>query len=75
MSPMHSVSCVDEEVRRDDGEEWNTTSGRICVCRHGEILCDMLECPIPHCEEPIVLKGSPCAVCPGEDKVSDFKII
>ncbi|XP_039255585.2 cysteine-rich motor neuron 1 protein-like [Styela clava] len=61
---LRSKSCTDEDKKRDDGESW-TANGRQCVCRRGIVLCDAMECPVPHCDHPVIKDGFVCAVCPG----------
>jgi len=59
-----SKSCVDSVAlrKRDDGETWSSNC-YICSCRHGDVVCDLLKCPVLACRSPVQLEGHCCPVC------------
>nr|CAB3233820.1 cysteine-rich motor neuron 1 protein [Phallusia mammillata] len=57
-------ACQDMEAnqRRDDGEVWNSGC-YMCMCKGGNIMCDLLKCPVPSCKQPALEKGACCPTC------------
>nr|AEK81571.1 chordin [Ptychodera flava] len=66
-------SCYVNGVSYDNGQEWHpemeiasakTKRCIRCKCKDGETKCRRRKCPTPDCEEPIVVEGECCPICP-----------
>ena len=71
-------TCPDEEGCYDDsetyyenGEEWNTDDCTFCSCDQGEIICAVIDCAMPNCDNPIYKEGQCCPTCPDETSCFD----
>ncbi|XP_076808791.1 cysteine-rich motor neuron 1 protein-like [Clavelina lepadiformis] len=68
---INARSCIDPFTSRryDDGETWSSNC-YICVCRGGDVMCDVMKCPVPKCNKPRIKDSDCCPTCPGETKLS-----
>ncbi len=46
-----------------NGEEWNQDDCTFCSCDNGEIMCMVVDCAMPNCEDPIYIDGQCCPTC------------
>ena len=46
-----------------NGEEWNQDDCTFCACDNGEIMCMVVDCAMPNCEDPIYIDGQCCPTC------------
>ncbi|XP_078482705.1 cysteine-rich motor neuron 1 protein [Ciona intestinalis] len=68
-------SCLDDKIdrRRDDGETWSNDCF-ICVCRGGDVMCDVIKCPVPSCHNPMIREGDCCPSCNERNSTSSAPV-
>lgn len=47
-----------------DGESWHDGC-RECFCHDGREMCALITCPVPACEQPVLMPNFCCPVCVG----------
>ena len=49
-----------------NGQEWNIDDCTFCSCMEGEIMCMVVDCAMPPCDNPVYIEGQCCPVCEEE---------
>ena len=64
--------CYDEtETYFNHGEEWKADDCTFCFCEQGDVICAIVDCAQPNCENPIYKEGECCPICPDETSCFD----
>nr|AAK83138.1 chordin [Halocynthia roretzi] len=62
-------SCYFEGVWHNHDKEWSPvydTKCTSCICEHGNVLCNPVNCPSLSCLYPVVIESECCPVCQDE---------
>ena len=49
-----------------NGEIWNPDDCTFCACEGGDIMCAVVDCAMPDCDNPIFIEGECCPICPDD---------
>lgn len=56
--------CLQGEIEFNDKDIWKPEPCQICVCDHGIILCDEINCDPIDCTDAEIPLGECCPICP-----------
>ena len=54
-----------------NGDSWNPDDCTFCSCEEGDIMCAVVDCAWPDCDNPIYIDGQCCPICPEEEGCFD----
>ncbi|XP_022082453.1 zonadhesin-like [Acanthaster planci] len=58
--------CSLDNMAYTDGQQWRKDKCTLCTCEDGAVVCVADQCPPLSCDDPVVVKGECCRVCPGD---------
>jgi hypothetical protein len=60
-----SEGCTaDDGTFYANGESWNPDDCTFCACEGGDIMCAVVDCAMPDCDNPVFIEGECCPICP-----------
>ncbi len=62
--PEDAKPCVVNNKTQDHLTRWADGDCRTCFCDNGRTSCDVQDCPVLECENPITQEGKCCPQCP-----------
>ena len=62
-----SEGCTaDDGTFYANGESWNPDDCTFCACEGGDIMCAVVDCAMPDCDNPVIVEGECCPICPDD---------
>jgi len=63
-NPIITEGCTDAEgTFYAEGSSWNIDDCTFCSCEEGAIICMVVDCAMPDCEDPVYTDGECCPTC------------
>ena len=50
----------------ENGASWSPDDCTFCSCEGGDIMCAVVDCAMPDCDNPIYVEGECCPICPDD---------
>jgi hypothetical protein len=63
----NTEGCTDANgIFYTEGSNWNIDDCTFCSCEDGDIMCMVVDCAMPPCDDPIYIDGQCCPTCEEE---------